>query len=285
VYFSLNEENPVVQEHLRSGGTAYFANQQSLIEANGNRRRPIADLSLLPVVMNGAADFQVANLLATVAACRAYGISQAVLLKSLISFSSYVNNPGRANLYRLNGGHVMVDYGHNSDAFDAICRMASNWTDRRVTGIVGVPGDRDDQVIVHAARVAAKGFNKVIVKEDHDLRGRAPGAVASLVRDTVREVSPATECEVVLDEVEALRHAVSQMIKGEVIVLFYEKLQPIQNVLEEFAAQPVSSLPPLPGVQPPPKVQPGFKRSFPTRFTLPRPRRIGRAPIPISPPA
>ncbi|HEU4765936.1 MAG TPA: cyanophycin synthetase, partial [Pyrinomonadaceae bacterium] len=285
VYFSLDEYNPVVQDHLNDGGTAYFANERAIIEANGDNRREIAELSMLPVVMNGAADFQVSNLLAAVAACRAHGVSPDVLVTSLISFSSYANNPGRANLYRLNGGHVMVDYGHNSDAFDAICRMASNWKNRRVTGIVGVPGDRDDKVIVHAARVAAKGFDKVIVREDHDRRGRDPGAVASLLCDTVREVSPATQCEVVLDEVEALRRAVSEMVKGEVIVLFYEKLQPIQSVLEEYAAQPVPSLPPMAVAEPAPKVQPRYKRSFPSRFALPRARRIDRGPIPVSPPA
>lgn len=282
VYFALNEQNPVIQDHLRAGGTAYFANERALIEANGNNCRAIAELEMLPVVMNGVADFQVANLLATVAACRAFGVAPDVLLKSLISFSSFTNNPGRANLYRLNGGHVMVDYGHNSDAFDAICRMASNWTDRRVTGIIGVPGDRDDSVIAHAARVAARGFDRVIVKEDHDLRGRQRGAVANLLRDTVREVSPATHCEVVLDEVEALRRAVSEMTKGEVIVLFYEKLPPITKALEEFAAQPVPS---LPVVEARAKVRPRFKRSVPTRFALLRPRKLGPGPIPISPTA
>jgi hypothetical protein len=71
------------------------------------------------------------------------------------------------------------------------------------------------------------------------------------------------------------------MIKGEVIVMFYEKLKPIERVLEEFAAQPVPALPPMPAEQAP-KVQPRFKRSFPTRSA---PRRFGRAPISISPPA
>jgi len=278
VYFSGNEKNPVVREHLRAGGTAYFATQRALIEAKGSRHRTLVKLSSLPIVMNGVADFQIANLLAAIAACRAHGVSQSVLLKSLINFSSYANNPGRANLFRLNGGHVMVDYGHNSGAFDAICRMASNWRDRRVTGIIGVPGDRDDTVIAHAARVAAKGFNRLIVKEDRDLRGRAPGEVSGLLRDTVREVSPAIECEVVLDEVEALRQAVGQMMKGEVIVVFYEKLKPIQRVLEEFAAQPVPVLSPMPPLEAPPKVQPRFKRSFPTR-------RFGRGSPQVSPAA
>jgi cyanophycin synthetase len=244
VYFSLNENNPVVRSHLQSGGTAYFAKNKVLIEANGENQRIMADLSMLPVVMNGAADFQVSNLLATIAACRGYGVDPDVLLKGLISFSSYDNNPGRANLYQLNGGHVMLDYGHNSQAFDAICRLASNWNDRPVTGIISVPGDRDDSIIDRAARVAAKGFDKVIVREDHDLRGRNPGDVANILCRAIRETSPETECEVILDETEALRQAVSRMVKNEVIVLFYEKLQPVQKALQDLAAQPVVSLPP-----------------------------------------
>jgi cyanophycin synthetase len=246
VYFSLDENNAVVRNHTEAGGTAYFRSGQALIEVTGNTQRTIADVGMLPVVMNGAADFQVGNLLATIAACRALAVDHDALVKSLISFSSSTNNPGRANLYRLNGGHVMVDYGHNTEAFDAICRMASNWHDRRVTGIIGVPGDRDDSLIDRAARAAARGFNKVIVKEDRDLRGRKRGDVANILCKAINETSPSTECEVVLDETEALRRAVRHMVKNEVIVLFYEKLQPVQRTLEELAAQPVVALPQMP---------------------------------------
>jgi len=175
VYFSRNEDNKVLNAHLEAGGTGYFARKQALIEATGDAQRVVADVSMLAVVMNGTADFQISNLLATIAACRALGVEQDILFKSLISFSSWADNPGRANLYRLNGGHVMVDYGHNTEAFNAICRMASNWKDRRVTGIITIPGDRDDVIIDSAARVAAKGFNRVIVREDQDLRGPQTG--------------------------------------------------------------------------------------------------------------
>ena len=90
-----------MKSHLEAGGSAYFARRQALIEAIGDVERVLADVSLLPVVMNGAADFQISNLLATIAACRAFGIEQDILFKSLVSFSSWSNNPGRANLYRL----------------------------------------------------------------------------------------------------------------------------------------------------------------------------------------
>ena len=277
VYFSIDENNPLVRDHLQSGGKAYFARNNALIESVGDVQRTLADVSILPVVMNGAAQFQIGNLLAAIAACRAFGIEQDVLLKGLVSFSSWANNPGRANLYRLNGGHVMVDYGHNTEAFDAICRLTSNWSDRRVTGIITIPGDRDDAIIDRAARVAAKGFNKVIVREDRDLRGRKPGDVAKIVCRAISEVSPGIECEVVLDEIEALRHAVSQMIKGEVVVLFYEKLSPIQKALDEMAAQPVMSLPPLPPT-PEPKREPVAR-------SIVRPRRVSKRLVPAMPSA
>jgi len=265
VYFSLDENDPLVKSHLQSGGTAYVARNKVLIESTGEVQRIIGDFSMLPMMMNGAADFQVRNLLATIAACRAFGVDHDVLMKSLMNFSNCDNNPGRANLYRLNGGHVMVDYGHNTEAFDAICRMTSQWNDRRVTGIISVPGDRDDSIIDRAARAAAKGFDRVIVREDRDLRGRKPGDVANILSRAIREASPATECEVILDEIEALRQAVSRMVKNEVIVLFYEKLQPIQKELQELAAQPVAALPP------PVKQQRRLRR-------LPAPRRSQLAP-------
>jgi cyanophycin synthetase len=279
VYFSLNENNPLVESHLQAGGTAYFVRNKVLIESIGEAQRSMADISNLPVMMNGVADFQLSNLLATVAACRTFGVEQDVLLKALVNFSSCTNNPGRANLYRLNGGHVLVDYGHNADAFDAICRMTSQWSDRQVTGIITLPGDRDDSIIDRAARAAAKGFNKVIVREDHDLRGRKPGDVANIVCRAIRETSPETECEVIHDEIEALRQAVSRMVKNEVIVVFYEKLQSVQNALLELAAQPVVALPP------PVKQETPRRRVPAPRHAVDRTRRLEKRLAPAMPPA
>src|SRR5690349_12637872 len=275
IYFSLDENNPVVKSHVDAGCTAYFAKNKRLIEAEGETQHTLGDISMLPVMMNGAAAFQMHNLLATIAACRAFGVEQDVLLKSLIGFSSCGNNPGRANLYRLNGGHVMVDYGHNTEAFDAICRMTSAWNDRQVTGIISVPGDRDDSIIDRAARAAAKGFDRVIVREDRDLRGRKPGDVANILSRAIRETSPATQCEVILDEIEALRQAVSRMVKNEVIVVFYEDLEPVQNASRELAAQPVVALPP-------PVKQQGPSRRL--RPAVDRHRRFGKRLVPAMPP-
>src|SRR5215217_4482969 len=102
VYFAIDENNPVVKSHLQGGGTAYFARNNALIESIGEVQRTLADVSMLPVMMNGAAQFQIGNLLAAIAACRAFGVEPDALFKGLTSFSSWANNPGRANLYQLN---------------------------------------------------------------------------------------------------------------------------------------------------------------------------------------
>ena len=241
-YFSLNSENDVVREHLQQGGTAFLLQDGSLFETTKSEAHKILDVSSVPATINGLAEFQVANLLAAVAACRAHHVPREVIATSLKKFTSFGNNPGRVNLYKLNGGHVIVDYGHNANAFEEICRMASKWEDRRVTGVIGIPGDRDDTLIEHAGRVAARGFHRLIIREDHDRRGRDRGSVAQLLRDAALDEAPQTDCRIMLDESEAVHHAVKTMQHGEVVVVFYEKLEPLQRVLETYAAQPVQSI-------------------------------------------
>lgn len=241
VYFSLNESNPLIAHHVAAGDTAYLVRGGLIIEMSERTEIPVLRVADIPCTMDGTAEFQVSNLLAAVAVCRAYGVTCAQLRNALRNFNSNYN-PGRANLYQVNGGYVMIDYGHNPDAFAAVCRMAAKWNDKRVTGIIGVPGDRDDSVIEQAGRVAARGFHRVIIKEDNDLRGRESGKVAKLLCQTVNDESPDTECQIVLDEVAALRSELEGLQGGQVIVVFYDQLEPVMRLLEDVRAVPVSTI-------------------------------------------
>jgi cyanophycin synthetase len=197
------------------------------------------------MTLNGAANYQIANCLAAIAACRAYGMESEAIAEALTEFNSNEHNAGRSNLYKVGAGYVLIDYGHNPDAFTAICRLASLWQGRRVTGVIGVPGDRDNLVVVQAGRAAAQGFHRLIIKEDHDLRGRQPSEVATLLHTAVMAERPAMDCAIVLDESEALRQAIQQMQADEIVVVFYEKLERIQKVLQEVGAAPIKRLPDL----------------------------------------
>jgi cyanophycin synthetase len=242
VYFSLRHDNPVLLKHCNAGGTGYFYRDGRIIELEGGSEHATICANAIPATMDGTADFQIANAMAAVAAARAFGLSREAVGASIARFRSDAENPGRANLYRVGGGYVMVDYGHNPDAFDAVCRMAAKWEDRRVTGIIGVPGDRDDSVVEQAGRIAARGFHRIIIKEDKDLRGREAGEVAKLLCEAVNDEWPGTECRIVLDEVEALRTELQEMQEGQIVVIFYDKLEPVLEALEEYGALPVGAI-------------------------------------------
>jgi cyanophycin synthetase len=236
VYFSLHADGSLIAKHRSEGGLAYFARDGWIVEANGDKELAIIEIATMPVTMASAASFQVANAMAAIAACRAYGLGEQQIAAAMQSFRSEIHNPGRANIYEINGGHVMIDYGHNPAAFKAVCHMAAQLRAARVTGIIGVPGDRDDSVIIEAGRVAAKGFHRLLVKEDKDLRGRRRGEVAGLLCQSVSQTAPDRHCQVILDECEALDQELARLQQGDLIVIFFDQMGAVLKTLERHRA-------------------------------------------------
>ncbi|MCX7571972.1 cyanophycin synthetase [Tumebacillus sp. DT12] len=242
VFFSLDPQSRILRRHLSEGGTGYFLRDGVIFEAVGDTAQRIMRADEIPVTMHGAALFHVANAMAAIAACRAYGLSKEKVVESLRGFRSDLHNPGRVNLYQVGRGYVLVDYGHNPHSFAAICEMAGRMPNRRVTGVVGVPGDRNNEIVSESGRVAASGFHRLFVKEDTDLRGRHKGEVADLLHHAIRRVDPKKECRVIHNECEALETALREIEDGELIVVFYEKLAPVLDVLKRHDAVSVSHM-------------------------------------------
>jgi cyanophycin synthetase len=241
VYFSLSDSNPRVCEHLERGGTAYVAKDDSIFEVSGKESYAIINTKEISVTLNGTADFQTANSMAAIAVCRAYGLSREEIVTRLRTFRNDINNPGRNNLYKVGKGYALVDYGHNTDGFAAICRMTSRWKGKTVTGIIGLPGDRENRIIEEAARVAASGFDRVIITEEVNRRGREPGEMAKLLCEAIKRENPDKNCEIVLDEIEAFSKAIKEIAENEVIVIFYRQLAKILEILKQNEALPISS--------------------------------------------
>jgi cyanophycin synthetase len=139
-------------------------------------------------------------------------------------------------------GYVLLDYGHNPGALACVCRMATQWHGYSATGIVSAPGDRSDELIEEAGRIAARGFSRIIIREDKDPRGRAPGEVAQLLLRAVRQEVPERDCQVVLDECEAVEQELKNIREGNIIVLFYDQIEPIKTVLAAHGAVPASTI-------------------------------------------
>ena len=202
---------------------------------DGAKRLDLVRTAEVPVTGGGRIGCNVENCLAAVAALYALKIPLRVIAAGLKSFRM---NAGRFELYRLNGSLVMLDYGHNRPGYEQVLKTCQGMGCRRLVGVVGMPGDRTDDAIRATAHLCAKSFDRIFVKEDEDLRGRKRGEVARLFYETIVGDGFSRErisvCE---KEEEALKSAVLEARDGDLIVVFYEKLEPLENFLDSAGAR------------------------------------------------
>ncbi|MDQ1468944.1 MAG: cyanophycin synthetase, partial [Bryobacterales bacterium] len=241
VYFGMNPNSLVIQEHLARGGIAFVAHRGWIELRSRNEVTRIVDAEEVPATLRGTADFQIYNILAATAACHAYGMDLERIADGLLSYRMDEDSEGRLNLYSVGGAFTLVDYGHNPAALRAVCSMIAKWRPVKSTGIITVPGDRSDELIAESARAAACGFDYVIIREDEDLRGRAPGEVANIIAQTFRQEEPELPVEIILDELNALSTALDRLMPGELVVAFCDQTSEVKRILEERGARPAKA--------------------------------------------
>jgi len=232
VYFALEPSNPVIRQQRAAGGRVYFRRDGWLVEATGETEHRIVEVANVPETYGGRADYQVSNCLAGAAASRAMGCSLEEVAAGLKSFSGAAHNPGRGNFFQLGEGYVMVDYGHNPEAFRATGELVSTFAGDLI-GIVGAPGDREDAILEEAAAIAARVYPRLLLREDRDLRGRQPGEVPAILERAARAANPNVRLEIVADELDALRGLLPEVAAGALVIVYYEHLEPVAAILTE----------------------------------------------------
>lgn len=240
VYYSVSGASERYRRHVGSGGLGYTVQHGAIVQHVNGVRREVLRLADVPLLANGPA-FQVENALAAVAGAMALGHDASAVARGLATFESGKHNRGRVNLYALGAGCVVLDYGHNPAAIQASAELGAGWGGP-VIGVMGVPGDRRDDVIEEAATVAARAFDRLLIREDADLRGRAPGEVPAIIRAQVGRVAPELSCEVVRDACAALRRAAPDVQAGAMLVFYYEHYDEAHATLLDMGARPISSL-------------------------------------------
>jgi cyanophycin synthetase len=226
----------------------YTVRKGWFVEIAGGSDRRIVQVNAVPATLNGAAQFQVENALAAIAACRACGLSLEAVAAAMRSFDPVGHNPGRNNLYRVRGGYVLLDYGHNAHGLQALGRLVGQWKGYALTGVLEAPGDRADWVIEELGREAAAVFDRIVIYEPGDLRGRAAGEVPALLESAARSAGQ-DNCRVIPDAAAALRECLENMDEREIIVFCYDDLSSALEVLEQHGAEPVTNVPELRGAR------------------------------------
>jgi cyanophycin synthetase len=235
-YFSLDGRHPAVVAHRLAGGMTCELAGGKLVETRGGEQTVLLDASELPGSCGGTATHLVANALAACAACRALGVSVKDIKRALATFTPAQANPGRGNIYQVDGRPVVIDYGHNPAALAAMGKLLHTaWGGEPVAAIT-LPGDRRNDLVADTAAVLAEWFGRVVIYEDHDLRGRTPGEMTALIRATLTARRPGVMTATASGPAGALRTALSLAGPGDPVLFVYEKLAPVHETLASLGA-------------------------------------------------
>ena len=235
IYFSKQEDNIIVHKHILSGGKAVFIRNKYVTIATGNGNIQSLHISKIPAVYGGKLIHNIENCLAAISAAYSMMVPIPIIEKAMTSFySDEWQNPGRFNIFNIKNFRVIVDYGHNIASYKLMGEAIKKMGASRLIGIIGVPGDRDNSTIKAIGHIAATIFDKVIIKEDTDLRNRKKGEVAKLLEEGVlSQGMRKDDIEIILSETQALDKAIGQASAGDLIVIFYEKLEPVLDVIKK----------------------------------------------------
>jgi cyanophycin synthetase len=252
IYFSMDPNNEMIRRQASRGRRSVTIepgrNGEMIVLRHGRKSLPLVWTHLLPATFEGRARMNVQNSLAAAAAAWAAGAHLHDIRQGLRTFTtSYFMAPGRLNMFELDGYRVIVDYAHNPPALAALGEFVERLSEpsaggRRAMvsgqriGVIATAGDRRDADIIELGRTAAAHFDTIIVREDANTRGRAPGATAELidrgVRAAMADGARVTSVETVLNELDATRHALDMGHEGDIVVVCVDHANDVWKELQ-----------------------------------------------------
>lgn len=236
VYFSMDRWNPVIWEHIQNGGVAAVYDNGYLCFLCGEEVIQVEQAVNIPLTLGGKAPFMIANALAASVAAYTQGVRVEDISTALRTFRASVEQtPGRMNLINVANFHVLLDYAHNPASYQALGQFVENWSTGERIGVIGAPGDRRDQDFQKLGELSAQIFDRIIIKEDDDNRGRKRGEVAALIQAGIKQEKPDFPYEIILDEQRAIETALLKATENSLVVILPDKVDRALNLLKQPA--------------------------------------------------
>lgn len=184
-WFSESVHNAKVASQISNGGKAVFTDKDELVYFDGSKMHRICKVSEIPMTFKGTAKHNIQNALGVVGLCFALGFKEGDIVAGLMAFGSNPeDNPGRGNLYSVNGCDVVVDFAHNEHSMRAVVDMANHMPAPQRIVMFGHAGDRSDEEIrdLTKAVIDLKADYFITADVPQYLRGREIGDVPALAK-------------------------------------------------------------------------------------------------------
>ncbi len=177
--FSLDVDNPAIRSTLADRGHVTTVLDGALVVMSSRRDvRALLNVEDIPVTLAGISSHNLRNAMAATSAALAVRVPEEAVITGLRSFVlEPERNPGRANLFELDGRVVVVDYAHNEDGMIGLIEICRGLraAGAKIWLTFGIAGDRTNTIMHRLGYTAARGADRVAVAElRRYLRGRDP---------------------------------------------------------------------------------------------------------------
>jgi len=235
ILFSTNPENPALSEHVSNGGIAVTVDNGHIVIREEALESFVASVVDVPITLEGNATFNVSNALAATAAVYALGLNVEDIQAGLVSFNPTIGQlPGRMNLVDVGNIKVMIDYGHNVAAIEALTELIPYITKGRKIGVNHGTGSRPDDDIRDFGRALANLYDRIFLS-DADPRRRSTDETPTLVREGALSTGfPKDKIDILKDERKATLAALEEAQDGDLVVIQACDVQQIINDVLEY---------------------------------------------------
>jgi cyanophycin synthetase len=226
-YVTMDPSHELVREHIQAGGRGVVLESgikgQMITIYDHGAHIPLVWTHLIPATLEGRAMHNVQNAMFAAAMAFSLGLKLEDIRHGLRTFdTTFFQAPGRMNIYDEHPFKVILDYGHNPSAVQAMCDLVQGLDvpGRRLC-VLAVPGDRRDEDIAEIGRIAAGHFQLYICRRDDQLRGRRPDEVPLLLRDALLANGVTSDQILVIpDEQTAVDTALRHGGPGDLLLIF-----------------------------------------------------------------
>ncbi|WP_059173763.1 cyanophycin synthetase [Bacillus sp. FJAT-27445] len=241
VFTSLFYTNHHIQEAAEKGWTVWYLDEDNWIHCIesgiGNRLLPAKDI---PVTIEGKARHNISNLLQALAAAHVQGVPFEVLKEKALTFKpNSEQSKGRFNTFELEGRKIIVDYAHNIAGMNAFFDTVRHFKTGKTISVISAPGDRQDHEIREMAKISVRNADRLIIREDEDLRGRAPYETATIMQAAAikEKGNSGKRISIVPEELKAYQEAWNRSAEGDTLIFLYEKYSVVNEFFSFVSAQ------------------------------------------------
>jgi cyanophycin synthetase len=230
-YVTTESTHELVSEHIQAGGRGVVLESgmkgRMITIYDHGAHIPLLWTHLIPATLEGRAMHNVQNAMFAAAMAFSMGLKLEDIRHGLRTFdTTFFQAPGRMNIYDEHPFKVILDYGHNPAAIEAMCQLVDRLevSGRRIC-VLSAPGDRRDEDIAEVGRIAAGHFDHYICRRDDQLRGRQSDEVPTLLKKALENSGvPPDEIDTIPEEQLAVHAALNLAEPGDLVLIFADAI-------------------------------------------------------------